>query len=402
MENTMTEQYKEKILLVDDEQNILTGLKRQLRGTFNIVTAEGGHKGLEALEEQGPFAVIVSDMRMPEMNGIQFLVKASEICPDTVRMMLTGNAGLETAMHAVNEGNIFRFLTKPCKKETMEWALTDGIKQYRLVMAERDLLENTLKGSVQVLTSILELVNPLAFSRTSRIQNYVSQICKRLNVNDVWQYELAAMLSQIGCVAVPSDILSKVYAGGDLSEEELQMFRDHPQLGKQLLSNIPRLEKVSEMVSGQLTGIQKTASDSDTSLSDPGLLGAEILRTAMDFDSLVSRGKSATQALGEMKSANNSYNPGILQTLREIQVAQVEMQSKVVNIRDLNESMILAEDICTKGGVLLAAKDQQVSLSVRKLLRNHVEQKTIQETVTVFIPSGKIREADTTLVPTTS
>ena len=98
----MTEQYKEKILLVDDEQNILTGLKRQLRGTFNILTAEGGHKGLEALEEQGPFAVIVSDMRMPEMNGIQFLVKASEVCPDAVRMMLTGNADLETAMHAVN------------------------------------------------------------------------------------------------------------------------------------------------------------------------------------------------------------------------------------------------------------------------------------------------------------
>ena len=136
------------------------------------------------------------------------------------------------------------------------------------------------------MTSILELVNPLAFSRTSRIQDYVSQICKRLNVQDIWQYELAAMLSQIGCVAVPSDTLLKVYAGGDLSEEELQMFRDHPQLGKQLLSNIPRLEKVSEMVSGQLTGIQKTTSDSDTLPSDPGLLGAQILRTAIDFDTL--------------------------------------------------------------------------------------------------------------------
>jgi len=390
----MTQQYMEKILIVDDEKNLLTGLKRQLRGVFNIVTAEGGHVGLRAIKEDGPFAVIVSDMRMPEMNGIQFLVKASEICPDAVRMMLTGNADLETAMHAVNEGNIFRFLTKPCQKDTMEWAITDGIKQYRLVMAERDLLENTLKGSVQVLTSILELVNPLAFSRTSRIQNYVSQICKRLNVDDIWQYELAAMLSQIGCVAVPSSTLSTVYAGGDLPEDELQMFRDHPQLGKQLLSNIPRLEKVAEMVSGQLTGLQKIVSDGDPLPSDPGQLGAEILRTAMDFDSFVSRGKTAAQALGEMKSGSKSYHPDVLHTLQKIHIAQVEMQSKVVNIRDLNDSMVLAEDVRTQSGALLAAKDQQVSVSVRKMLRNYVEQKAITETINVFIPSGKIKEAD--------
>lgn len=392
----MTKQYTERILIVDDEKNLLAGLERQLRGTFNIVTAEGGQLGLEAIKEKGPFAVIVSDMRMPEMNGIQFLVKASETHPDAVRMMLTGNADLETAMHAVNEGNIFRFLTKPCKQETMQWALADGIKQYRLIMAERDLLENTLKGSVQVLTSILELVNPLAFSRTSRIQNYVAQICRRLKVEDIWQYELAAMLSQIGCVAVPADTLSKVYAGADLSEEELQMFRDHPQLGKQLLSNIPRLEKVSDMVSGQLTGIHKTLSDGDSLPSDPGQLGAEILRTAIDFDGLVSRGKSATQALGIMVSGSDSFHPDVLQTLKDIQIAQVEMQSKVVNIRDLNDSMILAEDVRTQSGGLLAAKDQQVNVSIRKLLRNYVEQKTISETISVLIPAGKIKKAEKT------
>jgi len=391
----MTKQYLEKILIVDDEKNLLAGLERQLRGMFNIVTADSGLNGLRALQENGPFAVIVSDMRMPEMNGIQFLVKASELYPDTVRMMLTGNADLETAMHAVNEGNIFRFLTKPCQKAMMEWALVDGIKQYRLIMVERDLLENTLKGSVQVLTSILELVNPLAFSRTSRIKNYVSQICKRLNIEDIWQYELAAMLSQIGCVAVPSNTLAKVYAGGNLSEKELQMFRDHPQLGKQLLSNIPRLEKVSEMVSGQLTDNQKTSSGTDTLPSDPGLLGAQILRTALDFDSLITKGMSITQAIGGMKSGSNSYHPIILQTLRDIQIVQVEMESKVVNIRDLNDSMILAEDICTKEGILLAAKEQQVSLSVRRLLRNHVDQNTIKDTMTVLLPSSKIKEVDT-------
>ena len=174
------------------------------------------------------------------------------------------------------------------------------------------------------------------------------------------------------------------------------MFNDHPQLGEQLLSNIPRLEKVSEMISGQLTEIQETASDSDALPSEPGVLGAQILRIAMDFDSLISRGKTFSQALGEMKSASKNYHPDIIQILPELQVAQVEMQAKVVNIRDLNDSMVLAEDVRTQSGALLAAKDQQVSVSVRKLLRNYVEQQTIQETISVFIPSGKIKEPDTT------
>lgn len=386
----MTTQFSEKILLVDDEINVLTGLKRQLRNSFNIATAEGGINGLKAIQNEGPFAVIVSDMRMPQMNGIQFLVKASEISPDSVRMMLTGNADVETAMHAVNEGNIFRFLTKPCQKSTMEWALTDGIRQYRLVMAEHDLLENTLKGSVHVLTNIMELVNPIAFSRTSRIKNYVTQICRQLNVKNIWQYELAAMLSQIGCVAIPSDTLLKVYAGSELTEEEMNMYLEHPQFGGQLLSNIPRLEHVSRMVHNQLADTREDQANPDALPTNPGLLGAQIIRTAMDFDSLITRGKTATQALGELKTNSSEYHSEILATLRNINLARIDMQSMVVNIKDLNDAMILGEDIYTTDNVLLAAKDQQVSVSVRKLLRNHVEQRTIAEKVNVFLPKAKM------------
>ncbi|NIQ03497.1 MAG: response regulator, partial [Nitrospinaceae bacterium] len=94
------------------------------------------------------FAVVVSDMRMPDMDGIQFLSRVREHYPQTVRMMLTGYADVKTAMNAVNEGNIFRFMTKPCPPEVFEKVLSAGIEQYRLITAERDLLERTLKGSV--------------------------------------------------------------------------------------------------------------------------------------------------------------------------------------------------------------------------------------------------------------
>ena len=109
----------EKILFVDDEPDLLAAYQRHLRKAFEIETAEGPERGLEAVTERGPFAVIVSDLRMPNMDGIQFLSLVKKKTPNSVRIMLTGCADLETSIAAVNEGNIFRFLTKPCQPNTL-------------------------------------------------------------------------------------------------------------------------------------------------------------------------------------------------------------------------------------------------------------------------------------------
>ena len=149
-----------RILCVDDEPNVLQALERQLRKQFEIVTAEGPMQGLESLEKSGPFAVILSDLRMPVMNGIQFLATAKERFPESVRMILSGQADFASTIEAVNEGSIFRFLTKPCESDHLAKALTAALEQYRLVQAERELLEHTLIGSIEVLSEILSLVSP--------------------------------------------------------------------------------------------------------------------------------------------------------------------------------------------------------------------------------------------------
>ena len=246
----------EKILLVDDEPNILEAYKRNLRKQFRIEVASSGEEGLEAVEKKGPFAVIVADMQMPEMNGIQFLTKVKESAPDSVRMMLTGHADVQTAMNAVNKGNIFRFLTKPCQPTVLTIMLKAGIKQYRLVTAERELLEKTLRGSVKVLTEILGLVNPMAFSRSSRILPYVKYLAKELNLSNLWQFELAAMLSQISFVTLPPEILQKTYNREHLTEEEQKMWASYPSVGSKLLANISRLEPVARMIENQQTPLR--------------------------------------------------------------------------------------------------------------------------------------------------
>ena len=196
----------EKILFVDDEPRILQAYQRSLKKEFSIDIAVGAADGLIVLASQGPYAVIISDQQMPGINGLQFLAKARERSPESVRVMLTGNSDQQTAIDALNQGNIFRFLTKPCSLTELAKTITDAMDQHRLIVAERELLGQTLNGSVQILTEILSLINPVAFGCASRIRRMVKQIAVVLKVENAWQVEIAAMLSQAS--GVPFSIAS--------------------------------------------------------------------------------------------------------------------------------------------------------------------------------------------------
>ena len=127
-----------KVLFVDDEPLVLDALRRMLHDKFHIYTANSGEKGLASVEQNGPFAVVISDMRMPGMNGAEFLAHIRKDAPDTVRMLLTGFTDLDAAIAAVNEGNIFKFLTKPCRKDALVSAIDLGLAQYRSTVAGKE------------------------------------------------------------------------------------------------------------------------------------------------------------------------------------------------------------------------------------------------------------------------
>jgi signal transduction histidine kinase len=136
-----------RILFVDDDRAVLDSLRRGLCRCYDVVTALGPEAGLAALAEQGPFAVVVSDLRMPGMDGVTFLKKAKENHPAIVPVMLTGHGDLGAAMAAVNEGHIFRFLTKPCPIPTLSQSLDAALEQYRLAAAEKELMRVTLENA---------------------------------------------------------------------------------------------------------------------------------------------------------------------------------------------------------------------------------------------------------------
>ena len=375
----------EKVLFVDDEQNVLDGLRRQLRKKFEVATALGGEAGLETLDKEGPFAVVVSDMKMPGMNGAQFLTKVRELDPDPVRMILSGQSELESAIQAINEGSIYRFLTKPCETDDLVRGLELAIDQYRLVKAERELLENTLSGAVKMLTEILGLINPEAFSLASRVSHYAQGVAANLTIENAWQIRLAAMPSQVGRISLPFDLLSKVSMGEELGEEEAQMFRSHPKVTEKLISGIPRLGNVARMVAGQLDVVDPAAQPPGPGDWDPCVLGAQILRASTEFERLISCGAAREEAVEKLRAKALCFPDWICDALSRVEQIRPETVAKSVTVKDLLTRMITDEDIRTEAGVLLVPKGHEVTHAMLARLQNFAAAQGIVEPFRVLV-----------------
>ena len=209
-----------RVLCVDDEPAVLDSLRRQLYAEFAVVGAESGPEALALLGKDPSFAVLVTDMRMPGMDGATVLARAKAMRPGTVRVLLTGHADVEDAIAAVNDGNVFRYLVKPCPRAVLVDALTDAVEEHRTIKAERELVEHTLRGSVSALFEVLSLANPTAFARAARIRAIVLEMVEAMRPEQAWRIEIAAMLSQIGTVVLAPETVSKLNAGLPLSPEE--------------------------------------------------------------------------------------------------------------------------------------------------------------------------------------
>lgn len=379
----------QRLLCVDDDPNILQAYQRSLHKRFTIDTALSGRLGLEAIECRGPYAVVVADMRMPEMNGVEFLAHVRRLTPETVRMMLTGNADQQTAMEAVNEGQIFRFMTKPCPPDVFAKVIEAGLEQYRLVTAERELLTKTLAASVKLLTEVLGLVNPTAFGRASRVRQLVQQLCAELDVEPSWPVEVAAMLSQIGCITVPDKILAKVFRGDELAAPEREIYQQHPRIAYDLLVHIPRLEHVAEIVGYQDKLYNGQGFPIDYRSGDDIPLGSRILKVALDWDMLLRPEVSEDLAMANLLDRPGWYDPNVLRALQRVLKIDATYVAVTMRVNDLVDGMILAEDVRSMAHTLLCARGQEVTPAIRLRLRNYVVNVGFRSPVKVLIPADE-------------
>lgn len=379
----------ERILCVDDDVNILEGYRRQLRKEFSLEIAVGPTEGLQVLTTQGPFSVVVSDLQMPEMNGIQFLSKVRELSPDTTRLLLTGKADLHSAIDAINQGQIFRFLTKPCSSDQLADALTAGVSQYRLVTAERELLEQTLSGSIKVLCEVLSLVNPEAFGRSTRITRLAEAIAGHMHIAELWPIKIAALLSQIGCVILPEAVLKKVYRGEPLTSDESQLYNQHPYVAADLVAKIPRMKHVGDIIRLQDKHYDSGAGPDHARSSSPAPVEARILKVALDFDALESAGKTRLQAINDLKNRTGRYDPNVLNALHEVIADSPKYDVQRISACQLRLGMILGEDVRTNSDVVLASKGQEINESITLRIQSSARMTGVKEPFIVLVSANE-------------
>jgi CheY-like chemotaxis protein len=354
----------ERVQFVDDEPQVLEGIARSLRKHVEAHTATSGEEGLRVLHEAGPFALVVSDMRMPGMNGAQFLAKVREQKPDTVRMILSGQSDLQATIAAVNDGHIYRFLNKPCPADRLLAAIEDGLHQHRLLTAEKVLLEQTLSGCVTMLIEILGMVSPAASSRASRLQRYTTGLATALNLPDRWEWGLAALVSQIGCVALPNAILSKVEAGQALTDDEKALHEAHPEVAGRLLASIPRLEDVADIVTAQFGTLSFAGVPDDVHQWNVRNTGRLLLRTALEFDRLLVGGASGEAAAATLRTSKLSLPKSVVEALRNVAPESRGRVVKQVRLKDLSAGMVLDEDLVSPKGIRLVPAGQEVTHSL--------------------------------------
>ncbi len=382
----------DKVLLVDDEPSVLDALKRQFRKQFQLFTAVGGEEGLEKITAEGPFSVVVSDCKMPRMNGIEFLARVRSLSPDSVRMMLTGNNDLDTAMEAVNQGEIFRFLTKPCPPETFKTSVEAAIKQYRLLRAEKELLEQTLTGSLKALADVLSLYNPEAFARAARVKRYALGLAKEMGVPEVWDLEIAATLSQIGYITLPKELLQKKDSGQPLTPDEMNAFSQYPEAGRNILGNIPRMEDVADIIHSQHKHFDGSGLSEDARKGDAIPLGARLLKVALDFDELRMQEVSKSEAFAKLEIRTGWYDPKILDTLREAFVPEQQYKIVSISLSELQPNMVLADGICDIKGQLLVGKGQDLSEWMVTRLKQMTGNQAVQEPIQILVQELLDRE----------
>ena len=354
-----------KILLVDDDPNVLASLKRHLVSKFEIVTAESGAAALKVLSLEGPFAVAVCDMQMPGMDGVALLSEIVRLSPDTSRIMLTGNTDQKTATDAVNSGQITRFLNKPCSIAALEQAIHAGLRLNTLTRGERALLEGTLAGSISMMMEILSLAAPESFERSLRFRAWALRIAEHLSASDTWELELCASLARIGEVTVPPEVLARYRSRQALSPVELEIIERVPDIGAQLIRRIPRLEKVAEAVQYQSRWFEGDDSTILKSIGKEIPFGARVIAVLMSLDEF-GGGRLTSKAFSELARApEGRFDPFIITAAAAALKGFIEDDSTTVEMEvpanGLMPGDLLQLDLKLLDGRLVLAAGQIIS-----------------------------------------
>lgn len=382
----MSDETKKTILIVDDERLNINMLVEALEKEHATLAAKNGEQALKRARGETPPDLILLDIKMPGMDGLEVCrrLKASRKTREIPVIFITSlsETSDETAGLAVGAVD---YITKPFQIDIVRARVATHLALKQAQDANKELLNETLGGSIRMLVEILSHSNPLAFERAMRLRRAMREMIADLKLPGAWQYEIAAMLSQIGCVTLPPDLLGRIFKGLGVSLEERSLFDEHPSVGKSFLARIPRLEKAAAMIGAQFAPGEAIPPEADLRKVDAGLLGGAILRLLSAFDQKLTLGSPPREILEELKDPGMGHFPPLVEALSAI-IARRKVIERSLMVHELAEGMILAQDVVTESGALLAPKGAEISLQTHYMLRNAVAMGTLKGLIMVQDP----------------
>ncbi len=400
------------ILCVDDEKNILSSLRRLLRsGGYNILLAESAAKGLEILEENS-VDFIISDMRMPEMDGAEFLTQVAKKWPDTVRVLLTGYADISSTISAVNDGGIYRYVSKPWDDSEIKQVVKQGLEQqflkrekerlqtltenqnetladlnksleikvqqrteeikqtHQFLEVAHEQLKHSHQETIPIFAKLIELREGLAAGSSLRIAELAKSMAAAVKLNEEQQTNIynAALLHKIGKMGLTDHLIRTPYSG--LSEDERNEYHTHPVIGQAVLAPIDELAEAGKIIRSQSERFDGAGFPAGV-IGNSIPAGSRLLAIARDFDALqtgIFLGEQVSQeeAIAFIKkNSHKRYDPNCVKAFEHVLSKNIDTNSYVselkLSIDDLVPGMIITKDIEYREGVCLIRKGQSLT-----------------------------------------
>ena len=377
----------EKILIVDDEENVLNGIKRSLRKTKGLHAAVGAAKALEIIDAEGPFAVVISDQQMPDIDGITFLKEVRERNPMAVRMMLSGNADQKTAVDAVKDAGIFRFLNKPCSIEDLSEAADSAINHFRLQKAEKDMLQDTLAGSVKMIVDIISMRDPESFARISRMREWGKRIAAKTSLPDAWKLDMALIVARFGEITLPDEVSIKISRHQKLNLAEQEAVFRTPEVARDLIKNIPKMEELSEIVYYQDKGFDGSGFPEETKSGTAIPLHARLIKILKDLSEHTDERRPTSLSFDRLKQNADLYDSRLVEIVRKClspkdgHAAQEKLME--LSAMALEPGDIVAKDIYSTSGTLILSEHHELSDAAIQKIKQYVNLDKLEEPLSV-------------------
>lgn len=372
-----------RILLVDDEPAALTLFSSLLDGRYAIDTARSAELALNLVRSEKPYAVVVADVFLPGMSGIELLAQLAKLSPDTVRIALTGDPGRETVVESVNYGNVHRFVSKPIRAQAFVEMVDEAVQRFEAQLCEREMMETTVRTSVNLLLEVLATLNPASFELSQRLQGSVRLFARGQKLPNSWELELAAALSRIGLVALPGPISRKVAHDLPLTAREAEIVASIPKMGANLLKQIARMDRVAQAIRYQAKNYDGSGTPADDLARTDIPLGGRVLRVFIDRALLEQDGIAGAEAQARLSARRGVYDPDLLAaSFRQfpeyiLSTISADRRIRLVDSGELRPGLLLVTEIRTAERLLLVASGTRLTPLMVQRIQTHVALGTV-------------------------